>query len=157
MPDRPPGPAGSLHGPTTGAAGAMGPRVYTARGRADGEDWDGVAAALNERMAALRVGQQELAGRSGVSVSTLRQLQHGASRRVQNKTLAAIATALDWPPDHLTAVLLRGRTTVTQPLADGDPIGEVVEGLARVEAQLIDLGQRLAAVEDLLRHGAPHR
>src|SRR5690348_10973934 len=66
------------------------PRVYTARGQVDGEDWAGVAHALNERMASLRVGQQELAQRSGVSVSTLRQLQHGASRRVQNRTLAAI-------------------------------------------------------------------
>ena len=124
------------------------PRVYTARGHVDGEDWAGVATALNERMAALRVGQQELAQRSGVSVSTLRQLQHGASRRVQNRTLAAISTALDWPEDHLTTVLrLSQRTTVpTAEVPDS-----VVDGLCRIEAQLADFSNRLANIEALLR------
>src|SRR3954468_18819655 len=82
------------------------PPVYTARGQVEGEDWAAVATALNERMAARRVGQQELATLSGVSVSTLRQVQHGAGRRVQNKTLAAISRALDWPEGYLTDVLL---------------------------------------------------
>jgi len=148
MPQQRPAPADRLSGHGGSTAGPAQPRVYTARGHADGEDWGGVAVALNERMAALRVGQQELAGRSGVSVSTLRQLQHGASRRVQNKTLTAIATALDWPPDHLTAVLLRGRPATSDAAPDGDP---VAGGLARIEAQLTDVRERLAAVEALLR------
>src|SRR4051794_2084153 len=76
---------------------ANSPRVYTARGPADGEDWAAVAVVVNERMAARRIGQQELAHLSGVSVSTLRQVQHGAGRRIQNKTLAAISRALGWP------------------------------------------------------------
>src|SRR4051794_8524686 len=80
--------------------------VYTARGPVDGEDWGAVAAVLNERMAARRIGQQELANLSGVSVSTLRQVQHGAGRRVQNKTLTAISRALGWSDDHLSEILL---------------------------------------------------
>src|SRR4051794_18610234 len=88
------------------------PRVYTARGQVDGEDWTSVSRALNDRMAARRIGQQELAQLSGVSVSTLRQLQHGAGRRVQNRTLAAICAALDWPEDHLLGVLVSTRPTV---------------------------------------------
>src|SRR5690348_14086878 len=80
--------------------------VYTARGPVEGEDWGAVAAVVNERMAARRVGQQELAQLSGVSVSTLRQVQHGAGRRVQNKTLTAISRALGWPDDHLSVILL---------------------------------------------------
>ena len=131
------------------AAGPATPRVYTARGRADGEDWAAVAAALNERMAELRIGQQELAHRSGVSVSTLRQLQHGASRRVQNRTLAAISTALDWPEDHLTAVLRSGHRLGT-PAAPGDA-DAVLAGLHRIQAQLADLGDRLTGIETLLR------
>jgi DNA-binding Xre family transcriptional regulator len=131
------------------AAGPATPRVYTARGPVAGEDWPGVARALNERMAAQRIGQQELAQRSGVSVSTLRQLQHGASRRVQNRTLAAISTALDWPEDHLTAVLRHGhRPSAASTPSDPDA---VLAGLHRIQAQLADLSDRLASIETLLR------
>lgn len=124
--------------------------VYTARGQVDGEDWPAVAAALNERMAARRIGQQELARLSGVSVSTLRMLQHGASRRVQNKTLEAIATALDWPADHLIGILV----TTTQPpmpakTSDGDGDQALIV-LERIERQLRQVSDRLARVEDQL-------
>ncbi|MGF7238236.1 MAG: helix-turn-helix domain-containing protein, partial [Frankia sp.] len=81
--------------------------VYTARGRVGGENWAAVAEALNRRMARLRIGQADLAARSGVSVSTLRTVQHGITgRRVQNRTLIAIARALDWPDDHLVRLLV---------------------------------------------------
>ena len=64
---------------------------HTARGPVDGEDWAAVADALNRRMAVRRVGQQELADASGVSVATVRFLQRGrGGRRVQNATLSAI-------------------------------------------------------------------
>jgi DNA-binding Xre family transcriptional regulator len=125
------------------------PGVYTARGQVAGEDWTAVAHALNQRMAALRIGQQELTERSGVSVSTVRQLQHGAGRRVQNRTLAAISTALDWPEDHLTGLLLAGRGTTSATTLDGaDPVldllGIVVDRLDQVTA-------RLDRIEGMLR------
>ncbi len=121
--------------------------MYTARGQVEGEDWPAVAAALNERMAARRIGQQELARLSGVSVSTLRMLQHGASRRVQNKTLEAIATALDWPADHLIGILV----TLQPPMPTGDGAqDQVVTVLARVERQLQQVNERLARVENQL-------
>jgi DNA-binding Xre family transcriptional regulator len=123
--------------------------VYTARGPVEGEDWIAVARALNERMAALRLGQQELAQRSGISVSTLRKLQHGAGRRVQNKTLAAISTALDWPADHLAAVLLADRTPPSSPqTVDADPISD---RLQRIEEHLRQVTGQLATIEALLR------
>ena len=118
--------------------------MYTSRGQVDGEDWAAVSAALNERMAARRVGQQELATLSGVSVSTLRQVQHGAGRRVQNKTLAAISRALDWPEGYLTDVLLSGRQQ--QPLERLDPEDSVLDALHRVEERLRDMSQQLAAL-----------
>lgn len=126
-------------------AEARNPRVYTARGPADGEDWDAVAAAVNERMAARRIGQQELATLSGVSVSTLRQVQHGAGRRVQNKTLAAISRALEWPDDHLAAVLLAGRGGPS--LADADGGASVAAALHQLDHRLNEIGARLTAVE----------
>jgi len=120
------------------------PPVYTSRGQVEGEDWPAVAAALNERMAARRVGQQELATLSGVSVSTLRQVQHGAGRRVQNKTLAAISRALDWPEGYLTDVLLSGqRSEDVERLEDDE---HVLDALHRVEERLREMSQQLAAL-----------
>jgi hypothetical protein len=114
---------------------------HTARGPATGEDWHAVADALNARMAALRIGQQALSATSGVSVSTLRQLQHGVTgRRVQNKTLTAVARALDWPDDHLIAVLLAGRRTDP---AGGTADAQILAVLLRIEQRLADLADRL--------------
>jgi DNA-binding Xre family transcriptional regulator len=117
------------------------PPVYTSRGHVEGEDWPAVAAALNERMAARRVGQQELATLSGVSVSTLRQVQHGAGRRVQNKTLTAISRALDWPEGYLTDVLLSGRRG--EPLDVPQHEDPILAALHRVEQQLHEVSQQL--------------
>ncbi len=120
--------------------------VYTARGPAEGEDWAAVAVALNERMSSRRVGQQQLAELSGVSVSTLRLLQHGAGRRVQNKTLAAIARALEWPDDHLIHILLSGTRTADSEASE--PTGrEILAVLARVEDRLTEILTSLATVE----------
>lgn len=131
-------------------------RVYRTRGPVDGEDWAAVAAALNERMARRRIGQQDLARVSGVSVSTLRELQHGAGRRVQNKTLTAIARALDWPDNHLIDVLLSSAPTGSESTAD--PGGEILAVLARVEDRLGEIARRLAAVEETIsRSGEPDR
>ena len=122
--------------------------VYTARGPVDGEDWSAVAAVVNERMAARRIGQQELAQLSGVSVSTLRQVQHGAGRRVQNKTLAAISRALGWPDDHLSVILLSsnaGPRRTTE--ANAGRNVETAESVRRLEACLDEICERLAVIE----------
>ncbi|WP_322756430.1 helix-turn-helix transcriptional regulator [Frankia sp. Cas3] len=130
------------------------PRVYTSRGQAEGENWPAVAVAVNDRMAALRIGQQELADLSGLSVSTLRLVQHGASRRVQNKTLTAIARALDWPDDHLIRVLV-GNQVSDAP--GGATDREILAGIGRIEQRLDDLARRLTVVEELVTAGTAHR
>ncbi len=127
-------------------------RVYTARRPADGEDWAAVAAALNERMAARRIGQQQLAEASGVSVSTVRLVQHGTGRRFQNKTLTALARALDWPDDHLIRVLLAGHLS-TDPAATEDAEEQVIVTLYRIEERLDEISRRLATVEQLVTAG----
>lgn len=126
------------------APGSQG--VYTARGRVEGEDWAAVAAAVNARMAQLRIGQQDLANRSGVSVSTLRQVQHGAGRRIQNKTLAAIARALDWPEDHLADILL-SRTDPTTRTGAEDVPAPVLAALHELAEGMREISERLAVVE----------
>ncbi len=130
------------------------PRVYTSRGQVDGENWPAVAVAVNDRMAVLRIGQQELADLSGLSVSTLRLVQHGASRRVQNKTLTAIARALDWPDDHLIRMLVGSHVPDSVgPAADQ----EILAGIGRIEQRLDDLARRLAVVEELVTAGTANR
>ncbi|ABW14688.1 putative transcriptional regulator [Parafrankia sp. EAN1pec] len=124
---------------------------YTARGRVEGEDWQAVADALNARMTRKRMGQQALATASGVSVATLRQLQHGAQgRRVQDATLAAVARALDWPDDHLTRVLVHLEGTSETPSNQGEDHGgppidrQILAVLLRIEQRLADLSERIA-------------
>ncbi len=123
----------------------------------EGEDWQAVADALNARMAALRIGQQALATASGVSVATIRQLQHGAQRRrVQNATLTAVAGALDWPPDHLIRVLLQDQDQDHEQepdAAEQAPPGsgpanvgtdrQILAVLLRIEQRLTDLAERI--------------
>lgn len=114
-----------------------------------------MADALNVRMATLRIGQQALAEVSGVSVATLRQLQHGAQRRrVQNATLTAVARALDWPHDHLIRVLLQDQDQeLEQDAAEHAPpasapgsVGtdhQILAVLLRIEQRLTDLAERI--------------
>lgn len=70
------------------------------------EDWAAVATAINQRMAEAHVTQMELASRSGVSLATIRELQHNRNPRPRRhpRTLSAISEALGWPPDHLERV-----------------------------------------------------
>ncbi|WP_076823023.1 helix-turn-helix domain-containing protein [Pseudofrankia asymbiotica] len=104
------------------------------------EDWRAVAQALNGRMTARRVGQQELADQAGVSVATLRVLQHGGGeRRVQDATLAAVCRALDWPADYLLCVLLGQplpESTPAPDIAAVDPFAALVDGQAEILAVL---------------------
>ncbi|OHV34080.1 hypothetical protein BCD49_24265 [Pseudofrankia sp. EUN1h] len=112
------------------------------------EDWRAVAATLNARMAVRRVGQQELAELAGVSVATLRVLQHGAGgRRVQDATLAAVCRALGWPTDYLRRVLL-GEPLPSAPDTPGsvspDAQDEILAVLRRIEAQVEQIARHLS-------------
>lgn len=101
------------------------------------QDWAAVAAALRERLDQQGTTMTELATRSGVSLTTVRELVHMLNtRRRQPRTLAALSTALGWPSDHLGAVL-RGQGA-TEP----DP-----DELADLRRELRELRDRVAALE----------
>jgi transcriptional regulator with XRE-family HTH domain len=53
-------------------------------------------------MLALGLTQAELASKSGISVATLRKLQHGRESTYGALTLHRIAGALAWDPEELT-------------------------------------------------------
>ncbi|MBL7500325.1 helix-turn-helix domain-containing protein [Frankia sp. CNm7] len=122
-------------------------RRHTARGPADGENWQAVADALNERMAARRIGQQRLAEAAGVSVSTIRVLQRNVDgRRVQNLTLTALCRALGWPDDHLVRVLLGERHAPDSdaPVAPAADIqADILAVLLRIERRVDDIARSL--------------
>ncbi len=101
------------------------------------ENWAAVAAALRERLDERGMTMTDLAARSGVSLTTVRELVHVLNtRRRQPRTLASLSTALGWPDDHLGTVL-RGRITPTPPPND----------LAAIRRELRDLRQRVEALE----------
>jgi transcriptional regulator with XRE-family HTH domain len=110
---------------------------------ADG-DWVAVAEALKARMAVLRLKQLDLAHRAGVSPATIREITNSPRpRRRYGRTLAALSEALDWPADHLDAVLT-GRDTATTPERD-DP--QVLDELLAIRQELQAIKQRLDALE----------
>jgi transcriptional regulator with XRE-family HTH domain len=113
------------------------------------ENWQAVADAINARMAELNVSQRELAERSGVSPATLREIQHAsANRRRSSRTLAAVSRALQWPDEHLAAVL-GARHTPGVNLAQADE-GDVMD---RLDAIHREVGRLADAVERLVQQG----
>ncbi len=103
-----------------------------------------MAAAITERMAARRIGQQELADRAGIAVSTLRLVQHGATRRVRTRTLTAISRALDWPDDHLVRVLTAGQATAEEDEEEAAAVARLIlEGVRDIRDDLRALLRRL--------------
>jgi transcriptional regulator with XRE-family HTH domain len=117
--------------------------------RGDG-DWAAVASAINARVATLRMTQLDLAAKSGVSPATIREIQHNnRPRRRYGRTLAALSEALDWPADHLDAVLAGRPTTPTEPAtpSPGDP---VLDQLRAIREELTAIRQRLTDLEAAL-------
>lgn len=100
-----------------------------------GKDWEAVAAAINTRLAELDMTQIDVSKKSGVSVATLRQMQHGVSRRRSPRTLADVSEALRWPPQYL------------EQLADGASALPGHDRLSRLETDVADLRARLEALE----------
>jgi transcriptional regulator with XRE-family HTH domain len=107
------------------------------------EDWSAVAKAINERMTALGLNQRQLAERSQVALSIVREIVHNTvERRRAGRTLEALSVAVGWHPRHLAAVLLGERP----PLPD-DPVDYGADGvparLAAIEEQLTEITKRL--------------
>jgi|tagenome__1003787_1003787.scaffolds.fasta_scaffold20948353_3 transcriptional regulator with XRE-family HTH domain len=107
------------------------------------EDWSAVAAAINERMTALGLNQRQLAERSQVALSIVREIAHNTvQRRRAGRTLEALSVALGCHPRHLAAILLG-----QQPPRPEDPIDYGADGvparLAAIEDQLAEITKRL--------------
>jgi transcriptional regulator with XRE-family HTH domain len=70
------------------------------------EDWAAVAQVISERIRELGWRQRELAERSHVSVTVVREIRrHTVERRGSPRTLESLSVALGWEPGRLDAVL----------------------------------------------------
>lgn len=102
------------------------------------QDWNAVGDALRARLDELGMTMTDLASKSGVSLTTVRELVHVLNtRRRQPRTLVSLSTALGWPGEHLGSVL-RGR-----PLSEPTTFDD----LASVHNELRDLRRRVEALE----------
>jgi hypothetical protein len=76
---------------------------------------------------------------------------HAESRsRVRNKTLSAIARALDWPDDHLLRVLTGGRHVSEAPTgADGPHVVglQILDGVREIRDELRRIARRLDEID----------
>lgn len=106
-------------------------------------DWQAVARLTNERMQEVTMTQRELSERSGVSIATLRRIQHGENQARSRATLASISRALGFPDDHLWNIAMR-RTAGT----DDDGHGDV-----QIREELAELRHRVERIEEQLSSG----
>jgi transcriptional regulator with XRE-family HTH domain len=115
------------------------------------EDWSAVSKAVNERLTELGLNQRELAQRSHIALSIVREIRNNSvQRRRSGRTLEALSVALGWHPRHLAAVLLGRR-----PPAPTDPIDYGGDGvparLAAIEDQLYEITKRLDEIQRAIR------
>ncbi|TQM83722.1 Xre family transcriptional regulator [Saccharothrix saharensis] len=114
------------------------------------EDWSAVAEAVNARATELALKQRELAEKSGVSLAIVREIQQGRIQRRRNpRTLEALSIALDWHPQHLTAVLTGQNPPEADPTAAqvDNPVipllNTIIREIRGLRAQLGTLTNRL--------------
>jgi transcriptional regulator with XRE-family HTH domain len=108
------------------------------------DNWAQVAQALSTRLEALGMTQTDLANRSKVSLTTVRELvQNLNARRRQPRTLEAVSEAVGWPSDRVHQIL-RG-----EPLTTAAEIDTAVldDELLAMREQLNQLNDRLDAID----------
>ncbi|MCX5042516.1 hypothetical protein OG921_04930 [Aldersonia sp. NBC_00410] len=115
------------------------------------KDWQGVSAAMRQRMGELDMTQAELVQKSGLAPMTIREMVNDTQRRRRSQvTLAAVSEALGWPRNHLKLVL-EGESP-----KDPDRDDPVLQELAELRAQLRRLSgseknaEELRAINDRL-------
>jgi hypothetical protein len=109
------------------------------------EDWTAVASALRQRMGQKQTTMTELAARSGISLTTVRELVHVLNTRHRRpRTLSALSTTLGWNADHLFRVLHGEPTSDT---SSHDDLARLRKDVVELQHHVKELRSRLEAVE----------
>lgn len=113
------------------------------------DDWEAVSQAINRRMDELGLNQRELIERSQVSRATVGEIRRNeAQRRRSARTLEALSIALDWHPQHLSAVMQGRRAPqLGEPVARSDE--DVPGRLATIEYMLQQIAKKLEGIDAL--------
>jgi transcriptional regulator with XRE-family HTH domain len=107
------------------------------------DNWAAVAEAIRSRVTELGITQAQLAARSGVSESTIRQLMKNYGPRRRNRhTLEDTSKGLDWPADYLSRILDGGDAGRLS--GSGDPMRAEIDEL---RSRVADLTSRMEALE----------
>jgi transcriptional regulator with XRE-family HTH domain len=111
------------------------------------EDWAAVARAVIDRMTELSLSQRQLIERSRVSKAIVGEIQNNTVQRHRSaRTLEALSEALEWHPNHLSAVL-RGQ----RPPKAGDPVvnsdQDVPGRLSVIEHELQHISEQLDRID----------
>jgi transcriptional regulator with XRE-family HTH domain len=124
---------------------AAGPR----EGLVDAEDRLKLAQLVTARIAELHLTRRELEARSGVSVATIREIEHPKGKRdFGRKVLEAISEALEWSPGYLARAAYRASPETPDPIVQAMMVAlapylekiDAIPGLqADVAAMKIDL------------------
>jgi transcriptional regulator with XRE-family HTH domain len=109
---------------------------------ATGDRW-AVSEAVRERMAQRGLSTAEIARRSGLSETTIRDITYGTNRH-NKSTLVAISAVLGWPPDYLTNIL-RG-----EPGKNVTPVSQLEAHLARLAEGIGALREDVAGLKDVV-------
>jgi len=106
------------------------------------QDWTALGRAIADRLQDQGMTMTDLANKSGVSLTTVRELVHVLNTRKRNpRTLTALSEALAWPGDHLAKVLRSQAGTSDAPKSEIDALRE----------ELRELRDRVTALEHAQR------
>jgi hypothetical protein len=100
-----------------------------------GSDWPAVAAAVRQRMTALKITTVGLSQNTDLSEATIRSIRAGTASP-RRGTLVRLSKGLSWPGDYLEDVAVGNAYLPTHGLMTPDVIEQIVARLARVESKL---------------------
>lgn len=112
----------------------------------DGDAWETWARKVRDRRLELGYTQDEAAKRGGVSGTTWRKIEEGATTSYRALSLSGVCRALDWPPNAYLQIL-GWRDDITDTATELD--------MAVLTERIDDLEERMLRVEAHLRGETP--
>lgn len=124
---------------------------------ADAEDRIELARIVTARIAQLHITRKELERRSGVSVATIREIEHPKGpRKFGSDVLDAISEGLEWPQAHLRRVAYRSSSEAPDPIVQAmmtalAPYLEKIDAIPGLQADVTAMKADLGSVIDAIQ------